>query len=190
MNLTNLPRANLTDDDLQALGAIVSYWSLAELSLDMTMILLMNDPQHKQEASKLEAKRTGPFVDKIKAFKKLLRLTCQDHEKMLDMGLSLAKTGKLLSKKRKVAMHWPASRSGTASDIVRFVSTDLTKGLVQKEELSTEDIAELNATTKWEIVRPGTAIATSDMSSATLHKGGRVGLVHRVDLSALVLAFS
>jgi hypothetical protein len=141
--LTGLPGPNLTDDEKKAFGEIVSYWSLAELSLDIVLLVLALHPVHKRETAKWARKRTGPFKDKVKAFKKLLRITCEQRPEIVELGLDLARTGKALSKRGGEAMHWPASRSDPAADDLSFVAMDLLKGEAQKKKFSAKDLYDL-----------------------------------------------
>ncbi len=90
--LDNPPHANLTDDDLRALGAIVSYWALAEFSLEADVNMLISTPG--VDTMQFAQTRWISITRKLYVFKKLLRLTCLSDPDALSIGLRLATVGK------------------------------------------------------------------------------------------------
>lgn len=139
-DLSSLPRANLTDDDLRALGAIVSYWSLAEHQLERIIWHLIAAPGF--DTADFAKIRLISATRKIDTLKKLLRLTCSAYPDTLAIGLSLATTGKHLANRRKVVMHWPASRNGVKPQI-KFADTAWPFAAPQRTHLTQADLIRL-----------------------------------------------
>jgi hypothetical protein len=140
----NYPKPNLTDDDLLALGAIVSYWSFAEMSFEWIISLLISagrpttDPYAKE--------RQISFKKKAVVYKKLLQITCGDkHPNHLEVGLALSSVGKSLADRRKIAVHWRSSRISPQNEpMINFIDFGwLVAQRVSQKTVEPTDISEL-----------------------------------------------
>ena len=119
--LPHLPRVSLSDEDLKALGLVVSYWSLAESELEQVLLILAaSDPA---QFKLFQTQRLVSFSKKTQAGKKLLRAVCVLYPQHLDVGLKLLSVGKALAGRRKITTHWTASRGhdGRSDTTIRFI---------------------------------------------------------------------
>ena len=131
----------LTDEDLKLLGVIGSYWALAEHSLEHDLELIMGDSKHQAEIAPFAAQKLVSFSKKVDAFKKLLRITCQEYPDTLEIGRALMMAGTLISQKRKKLTHWIALRAGPEPDMIRLV--DSGRHGVQIEHLPALDLTDI-----------------------------------------------
>ncbi len=114
--LASLPKA-LPDEDLHALGLIVSYWSLAESSLETLLMTMASVDQ--QQWVVFVAERNISFSKKTRAGKRLLKATSAATPEFLSIGTDLMIVGNQLALNRKVMTHWVGSRE-PGSETIRF----------------------------------------------------------------------